>query len=128
MTKAEYEKRIAKIMQSLKCDRAEAEEILAEDLEIDKMSMKDVTADLTAEQKKAVKIATNVGQKTTEKVSVKRERKIDEEKVKIIAEIAKFAENFAENVEITNISKVIEFNIGENHYKLDLIKQRKPKN
>jgi hypothetical protein len=28
---------------------------------------------------------------------------------------------------ITNKSKIIEFEIGENHYKIDLIKQRPPK-
>lgn len=56
-----------------------------------------------------------------------RERKPDEEKETIIAETAHFLETLAENVKITNISKIIEFDIGENHYKLDLIRQRKPK-
>ena len=56
-----------------------------------------------------------------------RERKSDEEKEKIISNLAKFLENSTENVKITNISKIIEFDIGENHYKLDLVRQRKPK-
>lgn len=56
-----------------------------------------------------------------------RERKPDEEKEKIIANLAKFLENSTENVKITNISKIIEFDIGENHYKLDLVRQRKTK-
>ena len=56
-----------------------------------------------------------------------RERKPDEEKEKIILNLAKFLENSTENVKITNISKIIEFDIGENHYKLDLVRQRKPK-
>ena len=56
-----------------------------------------------------------------------RERKPDEEKEKIISDLAKFLENSTENVKITNISKIIEFDIGENHYKLDLVRQRKPK-
>ena len=56
-----------------------------------------------------------------------RERKPDEEKEKIISNLAKFLENLTENVKITNISKIIEFDIGENHYKLDLVRQRKPK-
>ena len=55
-----------------------------------------------------------------------RERKPDEEKEKIISNLAKFLENSTENVKITNISKIIEFDIGENHYKLDLVRQRKP--
>ena len=54
-----------------------------------------------------------------------RERKPDLEKEKIIQNLANFLENSAENVKITNISKLIEFDIGGNHYKLDLIRQRK---
>ena len=54
-----------------------------------------------------------------------RERKPDLEKEEIIQNLANFLENSAENVKITNISKLIEFDIGGNHYKLDLIRQRK---
>lgn len=57
----------------------------------------------------------------------KRERKPDLEKEEIIHKLAEFLQTTAESVEITNKSKLIEFNIGENHYKLDLIKQRSPK-
>lgn len=66
--------------------------------------------------------------------SVKRERKPDEEKENLIAIIENCLLNTADNsnldvnsVKITNKSKIIEFNVGENHYKLDLIKQRPPK-
>lgn len=54
-----------------------------------------------------------------------RERKPDLEKEEIIQNLANFLKNSAENVKITNISKLIEFDIGGNHYKLDLIRQRK---
>ena len=54
-----------------------------------------------------------------------RERKPDLEKEEIIQNLANFLEKSAENVKITNISKLIEFEIGGNHYKLDLIRQRK---
>ena len=54
-----------------------------------------------------------------------RERKPDLEKEEIIQNLANFLENSTENVKITNISKLIEFDIGGNHYKLDLIRQRK---
>lgn len=59
---------------------------------------------------------------------VKRERKPDEEKEKLIEILANalIAEDIS--AKITNKSKIIEFNVGENHYKLDLIKQRPPKN
>ena len=57
----------------------------------------------------------------------KRERKPDEEKEKLIEILANCLKTAGFDTEITNKSKVIEFNVGENHYKLDLIKQRQPK-
>lgn len=51
------------------------------------------------------------------------------EKISIIQELAEFLTGKGyKNVEITNKSKLIEFNFGENAYKLDLICKRKPKN
>ena len=57
----------------------------------------------------------------------KRERKPDVEKEEIISKLAEFLETIGTSVKITNKSKLIEFEIGENHYKVDLIKQRPPK-
>lgn len=59
--------------------------------------------------------------------SVKRERKPDEEKENLIKILADCLESYGFKANITNKSKIIEFEIGENHYKLDLIKQRPPK-
>lgn len=59
---------------------------------------------------------------------VKRERKPDEEKENLIEILANALAAEDIKVKITNKSKIIEFNVGENHYKLDLIKQRPPKN
>lgn len=59
--------------------------------------------------------------------SAKRERKPDEEKENLIEILANCLKNAGFDTEITNKSKIIEFNVGENHYKLDLIKQRQPK-
>ena len=57
-----------------------------------------------------------------------RERKPDLEKEEIITALSEFlAEKGYTFVEITNKSKIIEFNIGKNHYKLDLIRQRTQK-
>ena len=57
-----------------------------------------------------------------------RERKPDFEKEEIITALSEFlTEKGYTFVEITNKSKIIEFNIGENHYKLDLIRQRAQK-
>lgn len=61
------------------------------------------------------------------KTATKRERKPDVEKEEIISKLAEFLETIGTSVKITNKSKLIEFEIGENHYKVDLIKQRPPK-
>ena len=58
---------------------------------------------------------------------VVRERKPDVEKEKLIEILTNCLKNAGFEAEITNKSKIIEFNVGENHYKLDLIKQRPPK-
>lgn len=58
-----------------------------------------------------------------------RERKPDEEKeaiIKVLAETLENQQNITD-VKVTNAAKIIEFNIGKNHYKLDLIKQRAEK-
>ena len=59
--------------------------------------------------------------------SVKHERKPDIEKENLIEILANCLKNAGYDAEITNKSKIIEFNVGENHYKLDLIKQRNAK-
>ena len=59
--------------------------------------------------------------------TTRKERKPDEEKEHLIEILANCLKNAGFNTEITNKSKIIEFNVGENHYKLDLIKQRPPK-
>ncbi len=58
---------------------------------------------------------------------VKRERKPDEEKEKIIEILQNALKNAGIATEITNKSKIIEFSIENNHYKLDLIKKRPKK-
>ncbi len=59
--------------------------------------------------------------------TVKKERKPDEEKENLIEILSNCLKNEGFDTKITNKSKIIEFNVGENHYKLDLIKQRPPK-
>ena len=53
--------------------------------------------------------------------------KPDVEKENLIVLLANCLKNEGFQVEITNKSKLIEFVIGENRYKLDLIRQRQPK-
>lgn len=56
--------------------------------------------------------------------TVQRVRKPDIEKENLIKIIENSLKNAGFNAKIVNKSKIIEFNVGENHYKLDLIKQR----
>lgn len=64
----------------------------------------------------------------TPRKATKRERKPDEEKENLIEILTNCLKNAGYDAEIVNKSKIIEFNVGGNHYKLDLIKQRAKKN
>ena len=57
----------------------------------------------------------------------KRERKPDEEKENLIKILENALKTVGIDAEITNKSKIIEFSIGNNAYKLDLIKKRAQK-
>ena len=67
----------------------------------------------------------------SEKPRAKRvvERKEDPTKEGIIEAFRKTLVNEvgAENVRVVNIGKIVEFDLGGEHYKVDLIRQRKPK-
>lgn len=83
--------------------------------------------ELTAKAKEAKISHDAKSEKPRKNAGKPRERKPDEEKEKLIDLLANAL--VAEGIEakVTNKSKIIEFSIGENHYKLDLIKQRPPK-
>ena len=55
------------------------------------------------------------------------ERKADETKESLIKALAETLESLVDNVQVVNIGKIIEFDLKGEHYKLDLIRQRKPK-
>ena len=61
----------------------------------------------------------------------KKERKVvrkeDSTKESIIKALAKKLEELATEVKIENVGKLITFKLGEDTFKLDLIRQRKPK-
>ncbi len=63
----------------------------------------------------------------TTKTKRKVERKEDKAKEDIIATLADTLREFAENVTIVNVGKLITFNLDGDTYKLDLIRQRPPK-
>jgi hypothetical protein len=116
-----------RIMRGLRCSRAEAEQILADDKAIDRGERMDF--DLAPEDEKRAKKYANVGTKTTSGAKTERKRKENPTKAGVIAEIAKFlGENGYEMVEITNKERQIAFKVGENVYELTLVQKRKPKN
>lgn len=67
------------------------------------------------------------GEKKKRKAPV---RKPDETKRALIQALFEFVEAYAgtDNVEVTNIERMIAFSIGEDKYEITLSKKRKPKN
>ena len=55
------------------------------------------------------------------------ERKPDQVKDSLVEQLAEWLKDYAENISITKVGKLVEFDIADEHYKLDLIRQRKPK-
>lgn len=56
------------------------------------------------------------------------EKKEDVVKEDIIKRTAEMLAVIAENVKITNVSKILEFDLNGDHFKFDLVRQRKTKN
>ena len=119
------EKRIASLMKNLGCTREEAIAVIMEDDEIDHMTSKEVNADLTAEQKKAVKSATKTGTRKTG--TVKRERKVDETKKRLINNYRVLLEGMGATVEPLITEAEMHFTFEGESYTVKLIKHRKSK-
>ena len=75
------------------------------------------------------KVTATIHQAKAETVKPRKkvERKTDETKESLISTLAETLESIVDNVKIVNIGKIIEFDLKGEHYKLDLIRQRKPK-
>ena len=124
----DHEKEVDKIVDLLGCSIAEAEQILADDQKINKGEKVDFGLSV-AEEKKALKYA-NVREhkKPTVYKFDKKEKKADPTKEGVIQAVFDFlVSNGYENCEITNKSKLIAFQIGEDSYEFNLIRKRKPK-
>ena len=124
------EKNIADYMKRNKCSREEAIELINYDNAIE--SGEDTEYDLTAEQEANVKAMTRKVEHAKQDGKVKRERKPNELKEAIIAELTEFLSEDAqgqayEDVEITNKSRMIAFAVNGKHFELTLIEKRPPK-
>lgn len=125
MTKAD-EKRIELFIKNLGLTYEQAVDLLADDKQVDRMtSAKQWNDDLTEEQKKVVKQSKNVVKGSTGKQSSPRERKIDDDKKLLIAEIANFLKGLNAEVEIENDQKIIRLVFNDRKFKLDLSATRK---
>ena len=121
---------IQNAMKNLSIDEDEAIQLWLEDndYEVNEEQMA-----LDAKAKANIKVANIVkaraadpGKKKTQRERVKKE---DPTKEGVIAALAKALPELAnaENVTIVNAGKLITFTIGEDTYKLDLVRQRKAK-
>lgn len=123
------EKTIADYMKRNKVGRDEAIDLIKYDIAVE--SEEATEYDLTAEQQKTV---SEMMRKTEHKKQsgVKRERKPNELKEGIVAEIAEFLRQDAQNhvyegVEITNPNRMVAFEVDGKRFELTLIEKRAPK-
>lgn len=125
-----------RIMEALHCTDEEADQIIADDLAIDRGQK--MPFDLDPEAEKIARKFAHTGTRKTaptayklDNTGGKRSRKENPTKASIISELAKFltddSENACVDVEITNKERQIAFKIGENSYELTLVQKRKPK-
>lgn len=124
------EKTIADYMKRNKCNREEAIDLIKYDIAVE--SDEDTEYDLTEEQTANVKSMMRKVDHAKTEGKVKRERKPNELKEAIVAEIAEFLREDAqgqayEDVEVTNKSRMIAFAVGDKHFELTLVEKRPPK-
>lgn len=115
---------VSKLATALKISRSEAVEVWL----YDEGYIENKEADELTAKAKENKISHNARAEVKQKTQ--RERVVKEDKVKegIISAIAEMLPTLeAENVVIANKGKLITFSIGTDNYKLDLIRQRPPK-
>lgn len=83
------------------------------------------------EKARAMKVSTLLGagnDKPRQRTPSEKTRKVDEVKHNLVEKLVEFlGENGANDIKIKTVDKLIVFNIGEDEYKLDLIKTRKKK-
>lgn len=123
------EKRIAMLMKKLDITREEALELEGYDADVNKG--KKTQYDLTPEQEKVAKKMTHVTE-YAKSTSVRRERKPNELKEAIVAELANYLAEEAqgqvyEDVTITNKSRMIAFSVNGKRFELALVEKREPK-
>lgn len=126
---------VQRIMANLKCSKEEALDILTYDKQVDKAkSYETLTHDLPPDKQKIAQKYAHTGTRKAPTVFKfeKKNRKPNATKAGIIAELFKFlsenSEYDAQNVNIANKERQVDFIVGEYSYSLTLVQHRKPKN
>lgn len=116
------------IMKTLGLSSKEADELMLADKAIDHIkSVKELDDDLSADQKKTVKQMRQADRGPTAYKFTTRERKPNELKEQIVADLAEFLANCAESVEITNKNRQIAFAMNGKNFELTLVEKRAKK-
>ena len=118
---------VERMMKALGISEQEAIELIEDDKRIDKGEK---LFELSAEQKKVAKKMKNSTRAVDAYGKTRtRERKENPTKRMVIELLVECLRNSGEvdNIDVENAEKIINFTIGENTYKLDLIQRRKPK-
>lgn len=127
MTKEEKRNEKAlKLMAQLDCSYEEAYQVVLDDEAVDRGEA--LPWDLTPEQLKESKKARQAD-RVKPKEKVKRERKANENKQIIIADLLNFFQENEEfeNVEVLNAERQIAFTLGGKKYELTLVEKREKK-
>ena len=127
MTKEEKRNEKAlKLMAQLDCSYEEAYQVVLDDEAVDRGEA--LPWDLTPEQLKESKKARQAD-RAKPKEKVKRERKANENKQIIIADLLNFFQENEEfeNVEVLNAERQIAFSLGGKKYELTLVEKREKK-
>lgn len=124
------ERTIQDYMKRNKCSREEAIELIEYDTAIE--SGEETEYDLSAEQEATVRKMMRKVDHAKSEGKVKRERKPNELKEAIVAELAEFLREEAqgqvyEEVEISNKNRQVAFTVNGKRFELTLVEKRPPK-
>ena len=113
---------VKRIMEGLRCSQAVAEQIYQDVLAVDRMSMAELNATMTEDEKAVVKAMTRAQRAVNAYgKTVVRERKADTDKETLIAKLAELLNSEGYNeVVVTNVAREITFKAGDRKLKLTL--------
>lgn len=126
------EERIQKQMKVYNISREEAEELVAYDEKVDKMTMKELRKDFGEEQWQLIKKLTRskkepTAEKAKNSTAKPRKKEASDEKKELFSEIIDALTAKNENFQIKIENKMVIVTKNDKIFKIDLVEQRKPK-